>query len=533
MSASPEPPVRSFLNVCGIILTCTTAMIINHCRLHRPPLHWPRSRNRRVHLEWVVSSFSLSSGCFLLVCGRLADLYGRKLTFVLGTMWLLVFSIACGFAQTGVQLNILRGVQGIGSCASMSAAIGILASAFPVSRMRSFAFATFSAGAPLGAGFGWVLGGVIDELSAAKWRGNFFLLAGFCALNVILALCFVDKDVREADVDRRVGWVGAALVTVGCVFITFALGEGSVADKGWGTPYIIVLLILGILFLAGFVWFQHYLVSGPPPSPSSPLNNTANENKNLGRRPPLMRLSLWTRAHGKVAAMQLIAFFNWAAFISWSIWAQLYYQTYEGLSPLQTMVRLLPMTIMGLLLNFVIGFAVERVDVLWLLVAGTTFTGSACLLFALIQPQASYWAFGFPAAILSVWGSDFIFSCGTLFVARSALPHEQSVAGGMFITVTQIGTALGLSVTTTIKNEVIQSRAKAYGESVADARGRASLDGFRGAQWGSFAFSMAALLLSVVFMRGVGIIGGEASKEDGEAEGSRVRQAPEEKGAGV
>ncbi|KAF7978435.1 hypothetical protein HWV62_614 [Athelia sp. TMB] len=489
MSTTELPP-RSLLNICGIILTCTTAMVINTAASTSISIALPSiGRDLNIGastLEWVVSSFSLSSGCFLLVCGRLADLYGRKMTFIIGTMWLLIFSIACGFAQTGVQLNILRGIQGIGSCASMSAAIGILANAFPAGRLRSFAFATFSAGAPLGAGIGFVLGGIIDELSAAKWRGNFFLLAGLCALSVLLAIPSVDKDVRDPTVDRRVDWVGAALVTVGFVFITFALGEGSVAPSGWKTSYIIVLLILGILFVVLFALFQHYLAT-------------------KSTRPPLMRLSVWTRANGKVAAMQLIAFFNWAAFMSWSIWCQLYYQNYQGLSPLQTMVRLLPMPIVGLLLNLIIGFAVERIDVLWLLVAGTACTGGACLLFAVIDPAVSYWAFGFPAAVLSVWGSDFIFSCGTIFVARSALPDEQSVSGGMFVTITQFGTALGLAVTTTIKNEVIASQSAKLGVSPNDATSHASLDGFRAAQWGGFAFSMT---------------GGEAPKEVESSEGS-------------
>jgi len=62
-------------------------------------------------------------------------------------------------------------------------------------------------------------------------------------------------------------------------------------------------------------------------------------------------------------------------------------------------------------------------------VFGTIFTGSAGLLFALINPSSTYWAFGFPAAVISVFGADFVFAAGTIFVAKVALPHEQSLAG--------------------------------------------------------------------------------------------------------
>lgn len=58
----------------------------------------------------------------------------------------------------------------------------------------------------------------------------------------------------------------------------------------------------------------------------------------------------------------------------------------------------------------------------------------------MIDPAASYWAFGFPAAILAVFGADFMFAAGTLFVAKVCLPHEQSVGGALFNTLTQVST---------------------------------------------------------------------------------------------
>lgn len=79
----------------------------------------------------------------------------------------------------------------------------------------------------------------------------------------------------------------------------------------------------------------------------------------------------------------------------------------------------------------------------WLLIVsvtvfGTLCTGAASLLFALIDPSAPYWAFGFPAAIICVVGADFVYASGTIFVAKVALPHEQSVGGALFQTMTQV-----------------------------------------------------------------------------------------------
>ena len=73
--------------------------------------------------------------------------------------------------------------------------------------------------------------------------------------------------------------------------------------------------------------------------------------------------------------------------------------------------------------------------------SGTLITSVAALLFGLIDPNAPYWAFGFPAAITSVFGADFVFAAGTLFIARISRPHEQSVSGGLFQTMIQVRSA--------------------------------------------------------------------------------------------
>ena len=82
-----------------------------------------------------------------------------------------------------------------------------------------------------------------------------------------------------------------------------------------------------------------------------------------------------------------------------------------------------------------------------LVVAGTLLTSLSGLLFAVINPSAPYWAFGFPAAVLSVFGADFVFASGSLFVARVSERHEQSLAGGLFQTVMQVCCPFYLSAT--------------------------------------------------------------------------------------
>ncbi|KAG1735266.1 uncharacterized protein EDB91DRAFT_560665 [Suillus paluster] len=102
------------------------------------------------------------------------------------------------------------------------------------------------------------------------------------------------------------------------------------------------------------------------------------------------------------------------------------------------MVRLIPMFIFGFFCNIFVAMVVARLPLVIFAVSGTLLTASAGILFALIDPSATYWAFGFPFTVLVVFVCDFVYSSGTLFIAQNALPYEQSVAGALFQTMTQV-----------------------------------------------------------------------------------------------
>ncbi|KAJ7206083.1 MFS general substrate transporter [Mycena pura] len=477
-----------------LVFTCTLAMITNLASSTAVPVFLPvigaDLNIPENQLQWIVSSFSLSSGCFLLLMGRLADLHGRKKFFILGTAWLVAFSIGCGFAQNPVTLYILRGLQGLGPASFIPACLGILAHAFPPSRARSIAFATFSAGAPIGGALGTQLGGVLSQYTKASWRAPFYLFAGLSALCAVGGALLIDPDLPSTEPDTRVDWLGALLVTSGLVLLVFVLGQGSLATQGWKTGYIIALLIVSIILLVMFLVWQYYL-----------------EQHEGTHRPPLMKLTLWSRAKGKFAVVQVIAFFEWAGFLSWYFWAQVYYEDYAKIPPVLTALRMLPMTVAGGLCNVFVVLVVSRVDLVYLIVFGTSFTALGALLFAVIQPSAPYWAYGFPSTIVAVFGGDFVFAAGTMFVAKVTLPHEQSLAGGIFQTLTQLGTSFGLGISTLVFN----SLPGGMGDD-------APLKAYQAAQWTAFGMAIVCSLLAALFLRGVGPVGIDERRRNPEVE---------------
>lgn len=130
-----------------------------------------------------------------------------------------------------------------------------------------------------------------------------------------MGLLAIDKDTHHLDpsLDRRVDWCGAALVTSGLVLLVFALGDGETAKPHqWRSGYIIALLILSFILLSAFVWWERVL---------EVERSGLKEGEKGTRAPPLLKLSIFQRAHGKLAVMLCIAFFVWAGFSGWIFYA--------------------------------------------------------------------------------------------------------------------------------------------------------------------------------------------------------------------
>lgn len=485
-------PPRSRLKSIVLVLTVTFAMIINLANSSAISIALPAIQReldlQEAQLQWIVSSYSLSSGCLLLVFGRVSDVYGRKKTFTFGAVFLAIFTLASAFPKNVATLAALRGLQGIGAAAMLPAGLGILAHAFTPSPARSLAFATFSAGATIGAVFGTAIGGALTEFTQKTWRSTFYLFTGLVIVILVSGLFSIDADVPSREIDKRVDWIGAFLVTAGLVLIVFALGQGENAPHQWATPYIIALLIVGVIFVGLFLFWQHYLEK---------RFDDHNSAYSFFMPPPLMRISLWSRANGRLAAIMVIAFTTWCGFLSWVYWTLLYYQNYKQYSPMQTVVRFVPMFVCGILCNIFVGFVAAIVPLGWLVGVGSFATSMAILLFTLSKRSTIYWAFEFPAIWLSVLGADFVFSAGSLFIAKFALPHEQSMAGALFNTMIQLGTTCGITVTTIVFKRVTLARPS----------GADMIVSYHSATWTSFAFCMLALILSVLSLRSVGVVG--------------------------
>lgn len=182
-----------------------------------------------------------------------------------------------------------------------------------------------------------------------------------------------------------------------------------------------------------------------------------------------------------------------------------------GLSVIQTTIRFIPTGVAGVLTAFCTGFLLSRIRGNYLLTFGTLSVAISGLLYAVsISPKTTYWAFGFPAMVLSVFGADTLYPTLTLFTAQTLPSTDQALGGALINAVGQIGRAIGLAIATAVETAVIADEkgidvSKVGGVERGDP---AFLKGLRAANWTDFAFAIAAFLVVQLFLRKVGKVGG-------------------------
>ena len=455
-----------------------------------------------------MSSYSLTFGCFLLLWGRLADVYGKRLIFVWGCVWVTLITVILPFAPSEIAFDIFRGLQGLGAAANVPTAIGILGVTFKEGKSRNHAFAFYGAGAPLGAIIGNILGGFIGEY--ASWKWIFWTIAIFGAIVTVAGWYLIPRPTTispEANAKSAVDWVGGTLITVGLLALLFALTEGNIV--GWSTGWVPTLIVISLLIIAAFVFWQRYLERRH--DPSNPEGSFL-----IGR--PLIKISIFKNQRFSAAMLIMALFF--ASFNNYIIYATYYFQSYLHLSTLETTLRFIPTGVSGVAIITITAHLLALISGTYILLFSTLCMAISNLLFAANPGPAggltgvqTYWGFGFPAMVLSVAGADTLQPSLMLFTARSLPQEDQALGGAMINAVREVGRAVGLAVATALQTAVERAaRDDGVGE-VGVYRGQ-GLDeafwrGLRAAGWFNVAMSVTATVVVLGAFRGVGTSGGK------------------------
>lgn len=437
-----------------------------------------------------MSSYTLTFGCFLLLWGRIGDLYGKRRVFVYGSLWVAVTTAINPFLPNEIAFDVFRGLQGLGAAANVPTALGILGATFPPGKAKNYAFSTYAAGAPLGSVFGNILAGFIVAYTSWKWM--FGVVAILAAVTAVAGWVVIPKPKHTLhdegmSVKASVDWVGAALITLGLFALLFALTEGNVV--GWSTPWVPVLIVVSVVLIVLFVFWQRH-------------------REKHGNPPPLLKVSVFKS--GKFSAAMVIMALFFSSFNGFLVYATYYFQDYQGLSALQTTLRFIPTGVMGVITATIVSQFIARIPTYMILLFGNFCVSVSSLLFAApIPPTTSYFAAGFPAMILSVLGADTTWPSLTLYTSHALPQADQALGGALVNSMGQVGRSIGLAIATAIQTSVMaRQRGLPVEESgPVKVHDDASLKGIQAANWFHFALGVASMGIVALFFRGSGIVG--------------------------
>ncbi|MET4923606.1 MFS transporter [Streptomyces sp. PSRA5] len=366
--------------------------------------------------QWLVSAYILAFGSFLLLGGRVADLFGRRRVLVISMGAFAVVSLFGALADDGVLLIVSRFVKGMAAGFAAPAAMSLLTTTFPEGPQRNKAFGIFNVFEASGYSSGLLVGGLLAGLN---WRAIFILPIPLSVLLLIGALRFLPPDPPRTE-RPRLDIGGALTLLAGMLLLVFTVV--SAADAGWWSWRTVGGIALSGLLLAGFLAIERTV------------------------REPLIRLGIF-RNRGLVTANISIALLYGGA-MGFQFVMALYLQDLEGWRPWQMALVLLPAGLMVVVIGPKFGALMNRFGVNKILMAGLVAFLPCYLLMLRIGPEPDLWTVLLPASLL--WGVGFALSIATLMVAgTSGVPdEEQGLAAGMLNSSLQVGGAFGLAVVT-------------------------------------------------------------------------------------
>ncbi|KAK5713355.1 hypothetical protein LTR17_017600 [Elasticomyces elasticus] len=448
-----------FLISAAIVLTQLVQMIPYGAGINAGLKIGKRLGGTPAQSTWIVASYPLTQGAFVLMGGRLGAVYGHKNTVVAAGVFWVIFHLISGFMKSVITLSIMRGLSGIGGAFIVPNAIALLTITFPPGKMRNITVGFFGAMAPTGAALGSLLPGFFVQLLPWKWL--FFFLAILGAITFTLFAFVVPGEGEPFDKGGSIDYVGSYLGVGGLVLFNFVWNQAPVV--GWEEPYEYALLALSVLHLLAFaIWEWKFA------------------------KEPILPLDIWTVP--SFGMMVVSSFFSFMAsgIVIWymSVW-NLEVRHYTLLSNAAAFAAL---GICGVAAAFVSAKGVRWVPAQHIMAIGSLTTCVALVLIATMPEQQIYWAQMFPAMVFTAFGSDFLFTAAQIIASNTVKRHQQGVAGSLTGTLLSYGLSTGLGFAGTV-------------EVYTNGHGRNVVQGYRNALYLGTGLAAVAMILAVLFIR--------------------------------
>jgi len=367
-------------------------------------------------LAWVVNAYLITFGGFLLLGGRLGDLFGHRRLFLLGIGLFTLASTACGLATSQGMLVGARAVQGLGAAVVSAVALSLMMTLFTEPAERAKAMGVFGFVAAGGGSIGVLLGGILTD--TLNWHWIFLVNVPVGILVVVLSLLLIPAA-RVPTAAQRLDIAGAVTVTASLMIAVYAIVNGN--QVGWLSAQTLGLLAVSAVLLAVFLAIEARVHS------------------------PLMPLSLFRLRN--VSTANVVGVLWAAAMFAWFFLSALYLQLVLGYSPLQVGLAFLPANL--IMAAFSIGLSAKlvlRFGIRPPLATGLLLAAIGLALFARAPVDGAFVVNVLPSMILLGFGAGMAFNPLLLAAMSDVRQEEAGLASGVVNTSFMMGGALGLAV---------------------------------------------------------------------------------------
>ena len=364
-------------------------------------------------LEWIVAGYALTFAALLLTGGKLADLLGRRLIFVIGLAVFTASSLACGLADSGDVLIAARVVQGVGAALMNPATLSIISATFPP-QQRGTAIGIWAGISALALAIGPLVGGLLTE--HASWHWIFFVNVPVGLIAIAASLLLIDES-RDTSAEQRLDLPGLLTSSIGLFSLTYGLIEAN--TYGWTSGRIIAAFAVAAVALVSFVLLERF------------------------QRLPMLDLSLFRNPTfaGANGVMLLVALAMFGVFF----FVSLYMQNVLGYSAVQAGAAFLPMTGLIVLVAPLAGRASDRFGSRWLMATGMVLLATQLFYFSRLGLHESYWTI-LPAMIIGGFGMSLVMTPSAA-AAMSGVPVDKvGVGSGVLNSARQVGGSVGIAL---------------------------------------------------------------------------------------
>ena len=364
-------------------------------------------------LEWVVSGYALTFAVLMLTGGKLADMLGRRLIFIVGLAIFTASSLACGLATSASFLIGARVVQGVGAALMNPATLSIIVATFPP-RQRGTAIGIWVGVSAMALAIGPLIGGILTE--QINWSWIFFINVPVGIAGIIVSRLFITES-RDESKEQRLDLPGLLSSAIGLFGLTYALIEGN--NYGWSSGRILASFAVAVVGLATFVVLEHR------------------------QRVPMLDLSLFKNSTftGANVTMLLVALAMFGVFFFNSLFLGqiLHY------SPIQTGATFLPMTVLIVFVAPLAGRFSDKIGSRWLMGAGLVLLSASLISFSMLGVDATFWDI-VPGLVLGGFGMSLAMTPTTAAAMGSVPVDKAGVGSAVLNSMRQVGGSLGIAL---------------------------------------------------------------------------------------